>query len=784
MRPMKRGNLIAIMLTVMLISLFLSIPLIVFASSTDGTIDTVSKYAWSSKAGWINFGATNGNIHISDSAITGNAWNDLYGWILMNPTMSGVVNDGNGTLSGYAWNANLGWVNFTGVTIGASGDFSGTATGDNYGTINFSCTNCGVRTDWRPQAARPACNNALDDDGDGKIDYPTDGGCDSLTDTDETDNYGAGLPPVSGGFIPAPSYFMVLNNDAVYTASRQTPVTLRCGSAEYAWLSEDSNFIGSAFKIDCDTASAYTQSTFMLSDGEGLKTVFAKFCNHWGQCSDKWSDSIVYSLTAPVELTVPALPVVPEDKPVAPSAEEQESSLFQNIKNYLSSLLAEIIPPEIKLKNLPLAKLITEKLLPKLKSFVPSFAKQPPPLETIVSSETPRSMAGGPWKILDMKSIQKFVFAPLPREFLSLANKLPAVKNTFDKVGIKRMSDLKKLKSVSIKLPGLSRVVGLKTTSTLALSDMAQFKTTPIAELPKNFKNKIPTDMIFTRGANELVDINMALTLSDKGQAVQKIKTISGKSLELFIKPDHPVKSVRGYVFFKSRTRETASVLMPLAEWFNSLVFAEPVLAYSLQDSLQEMEQLENKLVLQEFEYTDPDKDGIYTASIIMPAPEGEYEILTVMDYEDPDLGMKQVRLITVVDPEGYVYEKIRDQELRVRGAVVSLYWLNKKEKHYELWLAADYQQENSQITDARGTYSFLVPEGTYYLTTEAPGYAPWEGKPFRVEEGSGVHFNIELKTKYWWLNMLDWRTLFLVVIGLLLVYNFYKDRKRRQNNT
>ncbi len=34
---------------------------------------------------------------------------------------------------------------------------------------------------------KPACSNGKDDDGDGKIDYPNDPGCDSPSDTDETD---------------------------------------------------------------------------------------------------------------------------------------------------------------------------------------------------------------------------------------------------------------------------------------------------------------------------------------------------------------------------------------------------------------------------------------------------------------------------------------------------------------------------------------------------------------------------------------------------------------------
>ena len=55
----------------------------------------------------------------------------------------------------------------------------------------------------------------------------------------------------------------------------------------------------------------------------------------------------------------------------------------------------------------------------------------------------------------------------------------------------------------------------------------------------------------------------------------------------------------------------------------------------------------------------DEDGDGIYTAEIQAPAVDGEYEIITIMNYESEIIGTKELRLITVVDPEGYIYQKI-----------------------------------------------------------------------------------------------------------------------------
>lgn len=146
------------LLIVVIIFLFLNGGM-VLSSTTNGTIDSVFKYAWADGSGWINFGLEAGDVHITNSEITGYAWSDNYGWINLSPTNSGVRNNGEGILSGYAWGENIGWVDFSNVAINSSGEFTGTATGDIIGAITFDCTNCSVKTDWRPQiCGDQACN--------------------------------------------------------------------------------------------------------------------------------------------------------------------------------------------------------------------------------------------------------------------------------------------------------------------------------------------------------------------------------------------------------------------------------------------------------------------------------------------------------------------------------------------------------------------------------------------------------------------------------------------------
>ncbi|MFA6325040.1 MAG: hypothetical protein WCX46_02320 [Candidatus Paceibacterota bacterium] len=138
----------------------------VFASEINGTINTINKYAWGENIGWVNFGLSNGNVQISDIALTGYAWNENYGWINLNVNnLAGgsVTNDAEGNLGGNAWGEKLGWISFSGVTIDEDGYFSGYATieSDN-SRISFNCSNTNscnssdykVSTDWRPLSTR------------------------------------------------------------------------------------------------------------------------------------------------------------------------------------------------------------------------------------------------------------------------------------------------------------------------------------------------------------------------------------------------------------------------------------------------------------------------------------------------------------------------------------------------------------------------------------------------------------------------------------------------------
>jgi len=116
------------------------------ASITNGTIDSTYHYAWGENIGWVDFGSTAGNVHVTDAGLSGYAYGENIGWI----NLATVTNNSNGDLSGYAWGENIGWIDFSKVTIGTDGVFTGAAYGENIGWIVFGTGNDEVMTDWRP----------------------------------------------------------------------------------------------------------------------------------------------------------------------------------------------------------------------------------------------------------------------------------------------------------------------------------------------------------------------------------------------------------------------------------------------------------------------------------------------------------------------------------------------------------------------------------------------------------------------------------------------------------
>ncbi|MDO8598964.1 MAG: carboxypeptidase regulatory-like domain-containing protein, partial [bacterium] len=414
--------------------------------------------------------------------------------------------------------------------------------------------------------------------------------------------------------------------------------------------------------------------------------------------------------------------------------------------------------------------------LPQFKepSFPPPASLAPPRLEEI-PVEAPPALAGI-WEPLSAEPATAFLFAPLPREFTALTRSFPSLGESFTEAGIATFADVGKIATAELSLPGLTAAVGLPTV-TIVPGRYTIPRGIPIAELPHVQRQAIPFNVVFLRGGGELVDLPIGITLTDEGKPKLQAAVVAGQTVQLVLHPQERVERVKGYVVYRKRRAPVTFQPIPFQSIAASLLFATPVFAHPQTEPVEVVEEL----VLMEFEYTDPDGDGVYTAEVSLPVVAGEYEIITIMDHEDPSLGSKEIRLTTVVDPEGYVFERIGGREARIAGVQVMIERWSDQRGIFEPWPAGIYRQENPQTTDGSGTYSFLVPAGQYRLFAVARGYRPYTSERFDVQVGSGIHRNIAL-TRIWWnIPTIDTKTVLLVVLVLLVLYNFYRDHRRER---
>ncbi|MCP6718201.1 MAG: IPT/TIG domain-containing protein [Patescibacteria group bacterium] len=241
---------------------------------------------------------------------------------------------------------------------------------------------------------------------------------------------------------------------------------------------------------------------------------------------------------------------------------------------------------------------------------------------------------------------------------------------------------------------------------------------------PSVISETVKVDTIFVRSSFGNIDLDI-----DYDQS----RVIAGKQVTVFIKPSKPVSSLQGFLYFEkiSQIKSKQTFHLPFVNKVSaSSVFAK---TYELLSLI----------------FEGPDEQGFFKAVLSIPPVAGEYKIGVDIDFADGT--EKEVEKIVLVDPEGYVYEQLKRGELRIRGAVVRLFVFDKSVNDFILWPAGSYDQKNPQITKQTGQYSFLVPEGRYYITAEHSDYEDYQSDILEVREGDPVHFNIEMKLKSFW---------------------------------
>lgn len=746
-----------IMVIFLFLFVFFSVAPDILASTTIGTIDSQYKYAWGENIGWINFGSDSGSVTVEDGGLSGYALSETIGWIYLGD----VLNDGEGNLSGYGWSENTGWINFApdngGVVIGSDGLFSGYALSETVGWIYFG-GDYAVKTDWRPKSVRPQCNNSIDDDGDGLIDYPDDPGCESLDDDNETDpSSGGGSPMPVSAFMPptAPPGGFEFTISPAQTSDKNVKLRFSAGSdARSIAISESSDF------IPYKRVNYSSSVDWVLSDGLGVKTLYVKIYTAYGHSSEILSAK-TQLITPPKEEKTDKTVAETEDKTeTEKDIKKDDESEEILIPDKTRDEFEESVDQSIKKPD------ETSEYAPLPKSDIDLSQKN-------VESDKTKPISGDMF-LFDFSKVGS-MFETLAEKMNELAAKAPSFKDALVKLGLDSENNLDSFKGKKFSVPSLAELGDFKKDDFDPSQQVYDF-----ARISDAIKENIPKEIFYVKSYSAGVDLPTELAVGEDVEVKQILNTVAGKSIELAIKPSAKAKSIKGYLVLA----DSFYGLIPIDVGDNNkislrdLIF-KSALAQEKDESAER--QIEERFVLSKFEYKDDDNDGIYTAKVEMPAVAGRYEIITVVEYEDVSLGVKDLRLITVVDPEGYIYRQDGNEEVRIKNAKVSIYRFDNEAGKFSLWQADKYSQKNPQLTASTGDYSFLVPPGRYYLEVEAKGYKKYVGEPFLVQEGAGVHQNIEMKQDFLKKFVYKWEFFVFLLVFILLGYNFYNDRVRKR---
>jgi hypothetical protein len=107
-------------------------------------------------------------------------------------------------------------------------------------------------------------------------------------------------------------------------------------------------------------------------------------------------------------------------------------------------------------------------------------------------------------------------------------------------------------------------------------------------------------------------------------------------------------------------------------------------------------------------------ENGRYTATFTPPS--GNLVMLL-------QLGCDIVQIGAVIDPDGFVYDADDGVSSTLADVTVTLYMSDTVRQRWVLWPANLYSQQNPQVTDDSGYYSFFVPPGDYQIRAEKAGF-------------------------------------------------------------
>ena len=513
-------------------------------------------------------------------------------------------------------------------------------------------------------------------------------GADCLFDTSNCISGGGGfVPPTPPQIVPDPSpehpeipKSLIINNNNAYANSLNVILTLSAQNAFQMAISNYSDFAGVSWE-DYNILKNWN-----LTEGEGKKTIYAKFRSESGGVSKTVSDTIIFDITAPTNVS--ALKAEPKNKKIELSWINPKDADFAGIKINRSQESYILSPNEGEvIYSSSGTFFIDANLENKIAYFYTVFSCDQAgnyssgAIVFAIPESSPDSKIIPEIPIIPGETIPEIppeIFPEIPPEIIPL-----------------------------IPLPPQPPIIPpFIPEQKIKLSD---------------FSLKIKTD-------TGIIPLEIS---TQKPRESGGIKIIKDAPLAISIPADKFTKEVKTVTASITNNISSSSYLLKLNKDSNAFETVIPT-----------------------------------------PLQKGKYNLILNIIYKDGTTESVSVEIL--IDPYGYIYKRIENQELRITNAVVSLFYLNPKTKKYELWFAEKYSQKNPQITDETGEYFFMVPKGKYYLEVAKENYYSEKTAEFEVIDEI-VNINIEIKEipplwqKFIWLIVLAGAGLLIIIAKNLL---------------
>jgi hypothetical protein len=276
--------------------------------------------------------------------------------------------------------------------------------------------------------------------------------------------------------------------------------------------------------------------------------------------------------------------------------------------------------------------------------------------------------------------------------------------------------------------------------------------TTPITVKKENNFFVIPDNIVFKKLESDVpffesVAGGIALKINEN---TNTLSLFNGQELKISIKPKKKVKSIIVEILLKSITQNNNKI-KPFS--FIKTIYAQ-------------------KLNIEKYTLTDEDKDGIYEGNLKISNVPGDYEIKTLITYNDET--NKEVVSKAKVQSTGYIYELLSGKQARISNAEISLSIFNEITKEFEPWDADKFHQKNPIITNETGEYIFFVPDGKYFLEVKTNKYKPYKSEEIIINDNNYINENIKLiplNNQFNYIKIISISAVILVMFSVVFIF-------------